>query len=180
MANREVVVITGASAGVGRATVREFARRRASIGLIKNHLPHKAQPVPPIYQPEVAARAIYYATHHPDRREYYASWSTVKAIFGNKLDPFYADRYLARTGYASQEDDGPEDPNRPFNLWQPVSGDHGAHGTFDARSREHSLELWLETHLGWTTVGALGLLTALALWLKEAEPQSQVQHKQAR
>src|SRR5205814_5237582 len=76
------------------------------FGWVKSRLLHKAQPVPPIFQPEVAARAIYYAAHHPHRREYYAGWSTVKAIFGNKLVPSLADHYLARTGYDSQQHDG--------------------------------------------------------------------------
>src|SRR5918912_2469481 len=67
------------------------------FGWVKSRLPHKAQPVPPIYQPEVGARAIYYAAHHPERREYYPAWSSVKAIFGNKLAPSLGDRYLART-----------------------------------------------------------------------------------
>ena len=106
----------------------------------------KAQPVPPIYQPEVAARASYYAAHHPERREYYAAWSAVKAIFGNKVVPSLADHYLARTGYDSQQYDGFEDPNRPNNLFEPVVGDHGAHGDFDERARSGSIELWLETH----------------------------------
>ena len=140
------------------------------FGWVKSRLPHKAQPVPPIYQPEVAARAIYYAAHHPERREYYPAWSSVKAIFGNKLVPSIGDRYLARTGYKSQQHDGPEDPNRPFNLWKPVAGDHGAHGQFDDRSSYHSLELWLETHPWWLAVGALTLLASLAGVLKKGKP----------
>ena len=116
------------------------------FGWVKSRLPRKAQPVPPIFQPEVAAKAIYYAAHHPQRREYYPGWSTVKAIFGNKLAPSFADRYLARMGYDAQQYDGAEDPNRPNNLYEPVAGDHGAHGKFDARSHDHSLELWAETH----------------------------------
>src|SRR5438270_8967573 len=80
------------------------------FGWVKSRLPHKAQPVPPIFQPEVGARAIYYAAHHPERREYYVGFSTVKAIFGNKLVPSFADHYLARNGYDSQQHDGPEDP----------------------------------------------------------------------
>jgi short-subunit dehydrogenase len=133
------------------------------FGWVKSRLPHKAQPVPPIYQPEVAARAIYYAAHHPERREYYPAWSAVKAIFGNKLVPSFADHYLARTGYESQQYDGPEDPNRPDNLWQPVAGDHGAHGAFDDRSKTHSIELWLETHGRWlAAAAAVGL--AAGVW----------------
>jgi NAD(P)-dependent dehydrogenase (short-subunit alcohol dehydrogenase family) len=136
------------------------------FGWVKSRLPHKAQPVPPIFQPEVAARAIYYAAHHPERREYYAGWSTVKAIVGNKLVPSYADRYLARHGYEAQQHDGPEDPNRPNNLWKPVPGDHGAHGAFDDRAHSFSLELWAETHAKWlAAAAAAGLITtAITLW----------------
>jgi short-subunit dehydrogenase len=132
------------------------------FGWVKSRLPHKAQPVPPIFQPEVAARAIYYAAHHPERREYYVGFSTVKAIFGNKLVPSFADHYLARKGYDSQQHDGPEDPNRPNNLWQPVAGDHGAHGTFDERASSFSMESWLEMNRKWLGAG-LGLLAAGAL-----------------
>lgn len=129
------------------------------FGWVKSRLPRKAQPVPPIFQPEVAARAIYYAAHHPERREYFVGFSTVKAIFGNKLVPSFADHYLARTGYDSQQHDGREDPNRPNNLWHPVSGDHGAHGTFDDRANSYSTELWLEMNRKWLGAG-LGLLAA--------------------
>jgi NAD(P)-dependent dehydrogenase (short-subunit alcohol dehydrogenase family) len=136
------------------------------FGWVKSRLPHKAQPVPPIYQPEVAARAIYYAAHHPERREYYAAWSVIKAIFGNKLVPSYADHYLAKMGYESQQYDGPEDPNRPDNLWKTLPGDHGAHGSFGSGAKDHSVELWMETHpkllIAAAAVG-LGSLTALLL-----------------
>src|SRR3569833_3342980 len=76
------------------------------FGWVRTRLPRKAQPVPPIYQPEVAARLIYTAALHPERREWYGSWSVVKAIFGNKLVPSYADHYLAENGYESQHFDG--------------------------------------------------------------------------
>lgn len=132
------------------------------FGWVKSRLPRKAQPVPPIFQPEVAARAIYHAAHHPERREYYVGWSTVKAIFGNKLVPSFGDRYLARTGYDSQQHDGPEDPNRPNNLWKPVAGDHGAHGTFDEAAKSFSMESWLERHASWLALTA-GVLTLCAL-----------------
>ena len=132
------------------------------FGWVKSRLPHKAQPVPPIYQPEVAARAIYYAAHHPERREYYAAWSVVEAVFGNKVAPSFLDWYLARTGYASQQHGGPENPDRPNNLWQPVPGDHGAHGTFDARARNRSLELVAETN--WQSLLAAGVAAAAVLY----------------
>jgi short chain dehydrogenase len=124
------------------------------FGWVKSRLPRKAQPVPPIYQPEVAARAIYYAAHHPERREYYVGWSTVKAIFGNKLFPSLTDHYLARSGYDSQQHDGPENPDRPNNLWDTVPGNFGAHGAFDRRARSFSLELWGEGHAKWLALAA--------------------------
>ncbi len=141
------------------------------FGWVKSRLPRKAQPVPPIFQPEVAARAIYYAAHHPNRREYYVGFSTVKAIFGNKLVPSFADHYLARTGYNSQQHDGAEDPNRPNNLWNPVPGDHGAHGTFDERAHPFSMESWLEMNRHWLGAG-LGLLAAGLLYRRVRQDQS--------
>ena len=149
------------------------------FGWVKSRLPHKAQPVPPIYQPEVAARAIYYAAHHPKRREYYPAWSSVKAIFGNKLVPSLADRYLARTGYSSQQYDGPEDPDRPFNLWEPVAGDHGAHGNFNNRARTRSTELWLETHPLYLTLGVLGLAGALTGLFKKSSSRIRTSYGKA-
>src|SRR5688500_4203585 len=112
---------------------------------VKSRLPRKPQPVPPIFQPEVAAQAIVWAAQH-NRREVYVSWPTVKAIVGDKLAPGYADRYLARTGYDAQQYDGLADPDRPHNLWEPLPGDHGAHGDFDARARRSSLQFWINTH----------------------------------
>lgn len=133
------------------------------FGWVKSRLPRKAQPVPPIFQPEVAARAIYYAAHHPGRREYYVAWSTVKAIVGNKLMPSFGDHYLARDGYDSQQHDGPEDPNRPNNLWEPVAGDHGAHGSFDDLAEASSFELWTVTHSKWLAAAAFMLAGAFTL-----------------
>jgi short-subunit dehydrogenase len=133
------------------------------FGWVKSRLPRKAQPVPPIFQPEVAARAIYHAAHHPGRREYYVGWSTVKAIVGNKLMPSFGDKYLARDGYDSQQHDGPEDPNRPNNLWEPVAGDHGAHGSFDDLAEASSFELWTVTHSKWLAAAAFMLAGAFTL-----------------
>ncbi len=126
------------------------------FGWVRSKLPRKAQPVPPIFQPEVAARAIYHAAHHPRRREYFVGGSTVKAIFGNKLAPSFGDRYLARNGYESQQYDGHRDPTRPDNLYNPVPGDHGAHGSFDDRAKPRSWEAWAEAHLPWLPA-AVGL-----------------------
>lgn len=149
------------------------------FGWVKSRLPRKAQPVPPIFQPEVAARAIFYAAHHPERREYYAGWSTVKAIAGNKLAPSFADRYLARHGYDAQQHDGPEDPNRPDNLWQPVPGDHGAHGTFDDHAHSYSLEVWAETHRKWIAAAAGCLLLGGAIRLAQSFNKSAEQPRRS-
>src|SRR5690606_27776299 len=102
---------------------------------VKSRLPNKAQPVPPILQPEVAADAILFAADH-DRRELWVGWPTVKAIAGNRIVPWYADLRLAREGVQAQQLDEPEDPDRPHNLWEPVDDevDFGAHGDFDVRS----------------------------------------------
>jgi NAD(P)-dependent dehydrogenase (short-subunit alcohol dehydrogenase family) len=132
---------------------------------VKSRLPRKPQPVPPIFQPEVAARAIYWAAHH-DRPEVYVGWPTVKAIVGNKIAPRFADRVLARNGYRSQQTKIPEDPARPDNLWEPVRGDHGAHGDFDRRARAHSCQFWLTTHrnsLALTGLALTGLACAALL-----------------
>jgi NAD(P)-dependent dehydrogenase (short-subunit alcohol dehydrogenase family) len=114
---------------------------------VRSRLARRGQPVPPIFQPEVAARAIVWASEH-DRREVYVGYPTVGAIVANKMVPSLLDRYLARNGYASQQTDEPEDPARPDNLWTPVDDarDFGAHGRFDARARKWSWQLWLTQH----------------------------------
>jgi len=137
------------------------------FGWVKSRLPRKAQPVPPIFQPEVAAEAIYFAAQNP-RREFYVGLPTTGAILVDKVAPGLLDRYLARTGFDSQQYDGAEDPNRPDNLWQPVSGDHGAHGAFDAHARRWSPQWWASEHRGWVATGVVALaLSALLACLKE-------------
>ncbi len=126
---------------------------------LKTRLPREPQPMPQIYQPEVAAAAVLWAADH-DRPEVYVGGSTVLAIVGNKLAPRVGDWYLARTGYASQQTGEPVDPDRRDNLWSPVAGDHGAHGRFDAHAHSHSVELWLTTHRRLTALG-LGMTAAI-------------------
>jgi NAD(P)-dependent dehydrogenase (short-subunit alcohol dehydrogenase family) len=133
--------------GVHVSIVEMPALNTPQFGWVRSRLPNKPQPVPPIYQPEVGAEAVYYAAHS-ERRELYVGMSTVGAIVGEKVAPSLLDHYLASKGYSSQQTDEPEAPNRRDNLWAPVPGDHGAHGTFDDRSREHSLELWASMHRG--------------------------------
>lgn len=139
------------------------ALNTTQFGWVKSRLHHKAQPVPPIFQPEVGARAIYWAAHH-HRREVYVGGPTVEAIVGNKIVPGLLDHYLGRTGYASQQTGEPEDPHRPDNLWKPVPGDHGAHGTFGRRAHRRSYELWGVRNRNWLAM-ALGIMTAAGFYL---------------
>jgi short-subunit dehydrogenase len=131
------------------------------FGWVKSRLPHKAQPVPPIFEPEVAADAIYWAAHHRER-EVWVGMPTVAAIVGNKFIPGLLDRYLGHTGYASQQTSQPADLDAPNDLWAPVAGDHGAHGTFDSRAHAFCPELWTDEHRGLLALGASVVVGILA------------------
>jgi len=113
----------------------------------KTCIPKQPQPVPPIFQPEVAAEGIYYAATHR-RRELWVGWPAVKAILATRLFPGLLDRILAKEGYDGQHTDDPLPPGRRDNLYGPVPGDHGAHGRFDARALPRSTQLWLDMHRG--------------------------------
>lgn len=115
---------------------------------VLSRLGRSPQPVPPIYQPEIAARGVLYAADHPGRKQYYVGASTVATILGNKIAPGLLDRYLARTGYDSQQTDRPDHHDRRHNLWEPVDDehDHGAHGAFDDRSHARAPQLWFSHH----------------------------------
>ena len=115
------------------------------FGWVRSKLPKKAQPVPPIFQPEVAADAVVFAAHHK-RREMYVGFPSVQTIVGNKIAPVLGDHYLGRNGYESQQTDEPEDSGRRDNLFDPIPGDAGAHGTFDDRAKNYSWELWMSKH----------------------------------
>ncbi len=129
---------------------------------VKSRLPRKAQPVPPIFQPEVAAKAIVWAAY-TNRREVNVGWPTTAAIIGNNLMPGLGDLYLAKHGYEAQMIDEPEDPNRPDNLWSPLPGDPGAHGVFDDRATDRSVAFELNQRRGWILAGAAALFLACAL-----------------
>jgi NAD(P)-dependent dehydrogenase (short-subunit alcohol dehydrogenase family) len=117
---------------------------------VLSRLPRHAQPVPPIYQPEVAGRAVVYAADHPERREYWVGGSTVGTLVANAVAPGLLDRYLARTGFASQQTPQPRDPDQPENLWAPADRerDFGTHGEFDSRSTDRSVQVWASQHHG--------------------------------
>jgi short-subunit dehydrogenase len=130
---------------------------------VKNRLPNKPQPVPPIYQPEVIANAVTYIADHY-RRQLYVGMSTVIAIQANKLFPSLGDWYLGKTGYKSQQTDEQANPFARNNLWAPVDDerDYGAHGTFDERASSKSLQVWADTHprlLGLILAALLSMLT---------------------
>jgi short-subunit dehydrogenase len=141
---------------------------------VKSRLPNRGQPVPPIFQPEVAADAILHAAYHP-RREYFVGWPTMKMVLANKLAPRYLDRYLARNVIDSQQTDEPERPNRPHNLWNPLPGDHGAHGRFDDRAKPISAQFELSKHRNAILTLALLGLAAAACGLARARQH----HKRA-
>jgi short-subunit dehydrogenase len=111
----------------------------------RNRMGVKAQPVPPVYQPEVAARAIYFGAFHP-RRHIWVGFPTLTAILANRIVPGLIDRYLAKAGYSGQLTTIPSDPEAPGNLFDPVPGAYGAHGRFDAQARTASWEMFTSRH----------------------------------
>ena len=158
----------------------ELIHDRSAIGLVMVHLPaintpqfdwalnktgRRPQPVPPIFQPEVAARAIYFAATHPQRREIWVGSSTVKAIIANKLAPGLLDRYLADAGYRGQLTEEAQPENAPANLFVTVDADVAAHGRFDAAATDRSSEMAISRHRGLLTMLATGIVAfGLARW----------------
>lgn len=135
---------------------------------VLSRLPKHPQPVPPIYEPEVAADAVVYAADHPRRREYWVGAPTMATVIANKFVPGLLDHYLARTGYKSQQTDLPHDPGEAANLWEPADGQHGrdygTHGAFDDRSTNRSYQVWASRHRG--LVGTVAACAAVALAIR--------------
>jgi NAD(P)-dependent dehydrogenase (short-subunit alcohol dehydrogenase family) len=162
--------------GVRLTMVQLPALNTPQFDWVKSRLKGRGQPVPPIFQPEVAADAIVWASSQ-DRREVFVGAPTVIAIVGNKFAPGLGDWYLARQGYSSQQTDEPEDPNRPHNLWSPVDDDRdfGAHGRFDARSKDRSWQFWATEHrtsLAAAFAGVLGIAAAVGGVIARAQMRS--------
>ena len=128
---------------------------------VKSRLRGRPRPVGRIYQPEVGADAIVYAAHHR-RPEIYVGYPAVEAIMANRIAPRLLDHYLGRTGFESQQAPEPDNPNRPDNLWESVSGDFGAHGRFDGSAHDSSLQLAAAEHR--RVLALTGLAAAGALW----------------
>jgi NAD(P)-dependent dehydrogenase (short-subunit alcohol dehydrogenase family) len=126
----------------------------------KSRLPNRTQPVPPIFQPEVGADAVHHAVRHDVGREFLVAWPTVKAVVGEKVVPGYIDRKLGREGYQGEQTSEPANPDRADNLWQPVAGDFAAHGRFDDRAKDASVELWMAKRKPWIALGSVVFLGA--------------------
>ena len=148
--------------GIRITSVHMPALNTPQFGWVRNRLPFHPQPVPPIYQPEVAGRAIVWAADHP-RREYWVGYPTVGAILANSIVPGVLDRYLARTNFQAQQTALPVPPDRPDNLDAPVPGTQAAHGIFDDQAKDHSIQATLSMHRRLAVATASGAaLVALA------------------
>jgi hypothetical protein len=134
------------------------AMNTPQFGWVKSYLKNKPKPMGKIFEPEVAAKAVVSIAQHPER-ELYVGYPTVKTIWGNKVAPGFLDDYLAKTGYSGQQTDEPESPDRENNLWHPLPGDRGAHGTFDKEATNISPETWMATHKK-LTFGIIGAIAA--------------------
>lgn len=132
------------------------AMNTTQFGFVKSRLPNKPRPMGKIYQPEVAAQAILFAAKD-GRREIFVGYPTIEAIVGNKIAPWFADFVLAKTGFDGQQTEEPADPNMPNNLWEPIPGDHGAHGNFGENAADFSPELWLSMNRNKILAGAAAL-----------------------
>jgi NAD(P)-dependent dehydrogenase (short-subunit alcohol dehydrogenase family) len=152
--------------GVQVTMVQMPAVNTPQFSWVLSRLPRQAQPVPPIYQPEVAAKAVVYAADHPGRREYWVGATTAATLLANAVAPGLLDRYLARTGFDSQQTEAPKPEDQPANLWEPADSpdgrDFGAHGLFDDRAHPRSLQVWASQHHGLLGAGA-GLLAGAAV-----------------
>jgi NAD(P)-dependent dehydrogenase (short-subunit alcohol dehydrogenase family) len=160
------------NSGVQVTVVQMPAVNTPQFSWVRSRLPRHPQPVPPIYQPEVAARGVVFAAEHPGRRQYWVGASTAATLLANRAVPAVLDRYLARTGYRSQQTSQKAAADRPDNLLHPVDGsnghDHGPRGIFDDKSHDRSPQLWMAQHArpssgllaGAAVAGALGAFVA--------------------
>jgi NAD(P)-dependent dehydrogenase (short-subunit alcohol dehydrogenase family) len=143
------------------------AMNTTQFGFVKSYLPDKPKPMGRIYEPEVAARAIVATAKNP-KREAFVGYPTVQTILGNKFIPGLLDHYLAKTGFKGQQTNEPADPKRKNNLYEPLPGDHGAHGNFDAAAWDFSPQFWAASHegLSWGALLLAGFGAGLLLGRK--------------
>jgi NAD(P)-dependent dehydrogenase (short-subunit alcohol dehydrogenase family) len=158
--------------GVHTTMVQLPAVNTPQFTWLRNRLRRHAQPVAPIYQPEVAAQAIVYAADHPRRREYWVGGSTAGTLAANAIAPGILDRYLGRTGVDSQQTSQPHNPHDAGNLWKPADGeqghDFGAHGEFDDQAKPRSLQVWASQHHGLLAVAGATAAVAGAVFGRRA------------
>lgn len=128
----------------------------------RTRLPRHPAPVGPIFEPEIPARAVYWAAHH-HRREIFVGFPTAEAIYGQEVAPGLADRYLGRTGYDSQQTDEPVAPDRPDNLFETIPGPYGARGIFSDQAKQKSIQNWANLHRGMVAAITAGVAGMAAL-----------------
>ncbi|HVX84884.1 MAG TPA: SDR family oxidoreductase [Phycisphaerae bacterium] len=128
-----------------------------------NKMPHKSKPVGTIYQPEVAADAIFFAAHHK-RKEFLVGWPTIESTQVQKIASSALDHYLASAAWDGSQRKELADHEKPNNFWKPVHGDRGSHGPFDPQSKPRSLQVWANKNRNWIALGAAtAALTTVAL-----------------
>ena len=127
----------------------------------RNKMPRRPRPLGKIHQPEIAARAIYFAAHS-NRKEMWVGWPTLESILGERVASALLDRWLAKTAWKGQMRKDRADPNAPDNFWKPVAGDHGARGPFDAKAAKRTSQVWLDEHRGLVALAGVGLAAATA------------------
>ncbi|MFN2562902.1 MAG: SDR family oxidoreductase [Jatrophihabitans sp.] len=156
--------------GVHVTMVQMPAVNTPQFSWVLSRLPHHAQPVPPIYQPELAARAVLFAADHPRRREYWVGSTTAVTLAANAIAPGLLDRYLGKTGFKSQQTSQRQSPDAPVNLWEPADGpegqDFGAHGIFDDESHDRDPQLWASHHHGLLAAAGAAALTGITALLR--------------
>ncbi|MFC6707093.1 SDR family oxidoreductase [Flexivirga alba] len=158
-------------AGVHTTMVQMPGTNTPQFSWVRSRLPNNAQPVPPIYQPEIPGRAVVYAAEHPRRREYWVGGSTVGTLLANAVVPGILDRYLGRTGFSSQQTDQRRDPDQPDNLFSPADQDrdYGTHGAFDKIATDTCYQLTASHHhveIGLAAAAASAGIAALSAGLR--------------
>ncbi|MFF2350971.1 SDR family oxidoreductase [Kitasatospora sp. NPDC058115] len=166
--------LLAARSGVRVTMVQLPAVNTPQFDWVLNRLPGRARPVAPVYQPEVAARAVRFAADHPGRREYWVGASTVATLLANAVAPGLLDHYLARTGRSAQQEDRPRRVQDRANLWEPADDDvdHGARGRFDDEAHARSPQLWASQHRALLAAAGSGLLGTAGLALARGSRRS--------
>ena len=143
-------------------TVHLSAFNTPQFDWARSHMPMRARPVAPVFQPELAARAIVWASQQR-RREVLVGFPALKTIWGNKLAPWFADWVLSRQGIEGQQSDEPLPTLHEDNLFAPVERDMGSHGRFDAEAKDDSLQFRLSQHRLALAAASLAVLILIGM-----------------